>query len=137
MPDGAWQIIHADFYGPLPTGHYIIVLTDKYSRYPETEIINSISAKTSIPKLDAFFARRGIPHTFKSDNGPPFNGNYLPNKTGYQTRDINTRLAIKKIPENYNWVQELSRFLVSYSTTPHSSTNIPPAQFLLNRPVRT
>ena len=25
MPDGSWQIIHADFYGPLPIGQYIIV----------------------------------------------------------------------------------------------------------------
>ena len=40
MPDGPWQIIHADFSGPFPTGQYIIVLIDKYSRYPETEIIN-------------------------------------------------------------------------------------------------
>ena len=39
MPDRPWQIIHADFYGPLPTGQYIIVLIDKYSRYSETEII--------------------------------------------------------------------------------------------------
>ena len=38
--------------------------------------------------------------------------------------------------ENRNWVQELSRFLLSYRTTQHSSTNIPPAQLLFNRPVR-
>jgi hypothetical protein len=80
MPDGPWQFIHADFYGPLPTGQYIIVLIDKYSRYPEAEIINSTSAKTLIPKLDAIFARHGIPQTFKSDNRPPFNGNEFKNK---------------------------------------------------------
>ena len=57
MPGGPWQFIHADFYGPLPTGQYIIVVIDKYSRYPEAEIINSTSAKTLIPKLDAIFAR--------------------------------------------------------------------------------
>ena len=38
--------------------------------------------------------------------------------------------------ENRNWVQEISRFLLSYRITPHSSTNIPPAQLLFNRPVR-
>jgi transposase InsO family protein len=37
--------------------------------------MNSTSDKTLIPKLDVIFARHGIPHTFKSDNGPPFNGN--------------------------------------------------------------
>ena len=38
--------------------------------------------------------------------------------------------------ENRDWVQELSRFLLSYRTTPHSSTSAPPAQLLFNRPVR-
>ena len=38
--------------------------------------------------------------------------------------------------ENRNWVQELLRFLLSYRTTPHSSTRFPPAQLLFNRPVR-
>jgi hypothetical protein len=56
------------FMGQSPTGQYIIVLIDKYSRYPEAEILNSTSAKTLITKLDAIFARHGIPHTFKSDN---------------------------------------------------------------------
>jgi hypothetical protein len=23
MPEGAWQTVHVDFYGPLPTGQYI------------------------------------------------------------------------------------------------------------------
>ena len=38
--------------------------------------------------------------------------------------------------EHRNWTQELSRFLLSYRTTPHCSTKIPPAQLLFNRPVR-
>ncbi len=59
------------------TGQYVSVLIGKYSRYPEAGIIKSTSAKTVIPKLDAIFARHGIPYTFKSDNGPPFNTNEL------------------------------------------------------------
>ena len=35
--------------------------------------------------------------TFKSDNGPPFSGNDLPNKTAYQTRDIDTRLPTRQL----------------------------------------
>ena len=62
--------IHADFYEPLLTGQYLIVLIDKYSRYSEAEIINRTSGRILINKLDAIFARQGIPHTFKSDNGP-------------------------------------------------------------------
>ncbi len=60
-PEGPWQTMHADFYGPLPTEQYVLVLIDKYSRYPEAEIIKNTLAKTVIPKLDAIFARHGIP----------------------------------------------------------------------------
>ena len=49
MPDGPWQFIHADFYESLPTGQYIIVLIDKYSRYPEADIMNSTSVKHLFP----------------------------------------------------------------------------------------
>ena len=38
--------------------------------------------------------------------------------------------------EHPNWVQELSRLLLSYRTTPHCSTKVPPAQLLFSRPVR-
>ena len=156
MPEGPWQTIHADFYGPLPTGQYIIVLIDKYSRYPEAEIISSTSAKALIPKIDAILARHGIPLKFKSDNGPPFNSKefskYL-HKLGVKhetsipewpqgnseaeafmkplAKAIKTARA-----EHRNWTQELSRFLLSYRTTPHCSTNVPPAQLLFNRPLR-
>ena len=41
MPDGSWQTIHADCYGLLPTGQYIIILIHKYSRYPEAEITSN------------------------------------------------------------------------------------------------
>jgi hypothetical protein len=121
--------------------------------------MNSTSDKTLIPKLDVIFARHGIPHTFKSDNGPPFNGNEF--KTYLTKLGVTHETSTPECPqgnsvaeafmkplgkairtaraENRNWVQELSRFLffiLSYRTTPHSSTNIPPAQLLFNRSVR-
>ena len=40
----------------------------------EVELLTSTSAKAVIPKLDAIFARQGVPDILKSDNGPPFNG---------------------------------------------------------------
>ena len=97
MPEGPWQTLHADFYGPLLTGQYVIVVIDKYSRYPEAEIISNTSAKTLIPKLDAIFARHGIPHTFKSDNGPPFNGNDF--------KTYLTKLSIKHEKSTPEWTQ--------------------------------
>ena len=54
-------------------GHYVLVVIDDYSRFPEVEIVHSTSAKAVLPKLDRVFAAYGVPQVFKSDNGPPFN----------------------------------------------------------------
>ena len=37
VADRPWQQVKVNFYGPLPSGHYIIVLIDYYSRYPEVD----------------------------------------------------------------------------------------------------
>ena len=73
MPTGPWEIVHLDFYGPLPSGDYLLVVIDRYSRFPEVEI-KSTKASVVILKLDKIFATHGIPSTVKTDNGPPFNG---------------------------------------------------------------
>jgi len=74
MPDGPWQQVHVDLYGPLPSGEHLLVVIDRYSRYPEVEIVCSTKASSVIPKLDKMLATHGIPDTITSDNGPPFNG---------------------------------------------------------------
>ena len=61
MLNGPWQTIHADFYGPLPTGQYDIVLIDKHFRCTEAEVISNTSNKTLVLTLDAIFTRHGIP----------------------------------------------------------------------------
>ena len=55
-------------------GHYVLVVIDDYSRFPEFNIVHSTSAKTVIPKLDRIFAAYDVPQVVKSDNGPPFSG---------------------------------------------------------------
>ena len=72
LPDGPWEKVAVDFCGPMPTGEYLLVLMDEYSRFPIVEIIKSVSASTTVPKLDKIFAEYGIPLELKSDNGPPF-----------------------------------------------------------------
>lgn len=67
LPDGPWEKVAVDFCGPMPTGEYLLVLMDEYSRFPIVEIIKSVSANT-----DKIFAKYGIPLELKSDNGPPF-----------------------------------------------------------------
>ena len=40
--------VAVDFYGPLLTGEYLLLVTCKYSRYPFIEIVTSTAAKAVI-----------------------------------------------------------------------------------------
>ena len=72
LPPSPWHTLHIDFCGPFPTGEYLLVVVDAYSRFPEVDIIRSTSTTAIIPKLDRIFATHGIPAVLHSDNGPPF-----------------------------------------------------------------
>ena len=155
MPDGPWQKVHADFYGPLPSGEYLLVLIDRYSRYPEVEIVRSTKASVVIPKFDKIFATHGIPFSITTDNGPPFNSEAY--RRYLHTLGISYDTATPKWPqgnaevERFNqplgralitakvdgriWQQELNRFLLQYRTTPHATTKIAPSDLLFNRVV--
>ena len=49
LPPAPWHTVHVDFCGPFPTGEYLFVVIDAYSRFPE---VDSTAAKTILPKLD-------------------------------------------------------------------------------------
>ena len=74
LPDGPWEHLSADFSGPYPTGEYLLVVVDDYSRFPVVHTTKSTSARSIIPILDQIFSTFGIPKILKTDNGPPFNG---------------------------------------------------------------
>ena len=71
--DGPWQKVHADFYGPHPTGKYLLVLIDRYSQNPEFQVVRSTKASVIIPKFNKIFATHGIPLFITTDDGPHFN----------------------------------------------------------------
>ncbi len=153
MPDGPWQEVSIDFKGPFPSGEYLLVVVDDFSRFPEVEIVSSTSARAVLPKLDAIFARQGIPEIVRSDNGPPFNGREFaefaeqlgfkhrkctplwPRANGEAERFIRT--LVKTIRTARNWKQELWRFLRQYRATPHSTTKVSPSEALNGRKLRT
>jgi len=53
-----------------------LVVIDAYSRFPEVEIVHSTNGKGTISKLDRIFATHGVPKVLKSDNNPPFFGEF-------------------------------------------------------------
>ena len=91
LPSGPWQKLAADFCGPFPTGEYILVVIDEFSRYPEVEVLKSTSAKATIPKMDKILSTHGIPIEIKTDNGPSFNSQEFQefaNDLGFKHRKI-------------------------------------------------
>ena len=150
LPSGPWEEVSIDFCEI--AGHYVLVVIDDYSRFPEIEIVHSTAAKAFIPKLDRIFAAYGIPKVVKSDNGPPFSGhefaqfaNYLgfkhrkvtplwPEANGEVERFMKT--FGKVLRTTANWKQEMYRFLRNYRATPHYTTGVPPATALFGRPIR-
>ena len=66
LSERPWQNICMDFYGPLPSEDYILGTLDKYSCFPEIEILQSESALAAISLLDKVFSSRGV---WKNDNG--------------------------------------------------------------------
>lgn len=156
LPAAEWTELSADFLGPLPTGEYLLVLLDEYSRFPVIEIVNSTSSLTVIPVLDRVFSLLGSPTQLKTDNGPPWNSlemrkfaEYLGFKHRKVTpywplgngecerfmRTVEKVLRTAKI-EGKNWRQELFTFLRAYRNTPHPSTDKLPSQLLLHRNVK-
>ena len=61
LPKGPMAKVSSDFYGPLPTGEYILLVNCLYSRYPMVRIVYSTSAKAVIPKLEEIFSEFGYP----------------------------------------------------------------------------
>lgn len=157
LPEKAWEIIAIELMGPLPTGEYLLVTTDYYSRFVEVAILKRISAKEIQEELFELFARHGLPRTIVCDNGRQFTDEglkdwlnsygakvahvapYWPQANGEverQNRSILKRLKIA-YAQKKNWRNELLTFLMMYRSTPHSVTGVTPAELLFNRKLRT
>ena len=157
MPNAPWEKLHLDFKGPLPGGKYLLVVIDRYSRYPEVEIITSTNAKTVIRKLNKIFSAHGIPEIILTDNGPPFHSKefkmYLEqNNVSHQfstpywpqgnaeaerfMRTLGKVLTIGKLMHT-DLETALHQYLFQYRITPHSTTKVPPAELIFNRKIRS
>ncbi|CAC5387482.1 unnamed protein product [Mytilus coruscus] len=157
LPDGPWQDLCADLMGPFPTGEYVFVVVDYYSRWQEVAILKSVTTDKIIRSLDMMFSHHGIPISLKTDNGPQFTSrefyNYLsengvkhnrstpywPQANGEVERQNRTLLKAFRTAnaENRDWRKEIPKFLLANRSTPHSTTGKSPAELLFNRKIRT
>ena len=156
MPSAPWHKINIDFLGPLPPGDLLLVVIDRYSRYPEVEIVRSTKSSVVIPKLDKIFAVHSIPFELTSDSGPPFSGDefarylkllsvkFTPSTPKWPQGNAEVEGFMQPLSkalttafvEGKKWQQELCSFLLQYRITLHNTTKIPPSELLFNRTVR-
>ena len=108
--------------------------------------------------LHSVFARYGLPAQIVSDNGPPFqsveyseflqqNGiqrilvsSYHPSSNGLAERFVQTfKYALESSVADpaYTPQQQITRFLLSYRSTPHATTGSSPARLFLGRDLST
>ena len=157
LPTNIWENLSVDFCGPFPSGYYLMVIIDEYSRYPIVETLTSLTSKCVIPLLDKTFSIFGIPKVLKSDNGPPFNSHEFrkfAENMGFKHRKITplwpranaeSERFMKTIgkairaanTENRSWKQEIHTFLRNYRATPHATTGQSPAEVLFGRKINT
>ena len=105
LPGETMEKVSADFYGPLPTGEYLLLATCKYSRYPFIEIVTSTAAKVVIPHFERIFSEFGYPSEVTADNGPdhhfvPKNSKSMLQSLGLQYEIL--RLANRKQMDKRN-----------------------------------
>ena len=157
FPSAPWQHLAFDLLGPLPSGDYIFVVVDYYSRFFEMEFTKSITTEKIVSLMSKMFVTHGLPCSLRTDNGPQFISDHFkgylekngiehrrttplwPQANGEierQNRTILKRLRISQA-EGRDWRSQMDDFLMMYRSTPHSTTGVSPAELLFGRKIRT
>ncbi|XP_074026021.1 uncharacterized protein K02A2.6 isoform X1 [Leptinotarsa decemlineata] len=156
-----FERVHIDFLGPIKVGMYFI-LTDSYSKWLEVYQMstNRTSRKTEEVLRD-IFSRFGLPETVVSDNGPQFvsenikqfftrNGILHITTPPYHAQSNGAaEICVKIFKNKFNTALQdprnnnveistiISRILLTYRTSVHSSTGKTPYYLMFSRDPRT
>ena len=121
-------------------GHMFLLVLDAYSKWLEDFLMPTTTSNKTIKILKSLFARYGLPEQIVSDNGPQFTSDefkwfcksngvrhitgapHHPSTNGAIKRALQTMKSLKSTVNETGTIQtKLSRFLMSYYTTPHTS----------------
>ncbi|XP_056016954.1 uncharacterized protein K02A2.6-like [Ostrea edulis] len=155
--DAPWEQLAADFMGPLPSGDYLFVLVDYYSKYKVVEVMRSTTAEKTgqfLKKILSFF---GLPLSITTDNGPQFASEvfatYMHENQIHHHRitplwplangevERQNRSLMKSIriaqSEKKNWKDEFDNYLMRYRSSPHCVTGKSRSELMFGRKMRT
>ena len=155
-PNYPWQRLHVDFAGPF-LGTSFLIVVDAFSKWPEVIPMQSTTSVSTIKVLMQLIATHGLPERIVTDNGPQFTSEefeyflncngishtlsapYHPSTNGEAERFVQT---FKNAMRNYNAHAGnvstcISKFLLTYRSTPHASTGTSPSFLLMGRRLRT
>jgi hypothetical protein len=155
-PAKPWQRIHVDYAGPF-LGYMFLVIVDAKSKWPEVVMTTSTTSEKTVEILRNVFSRNGLPEILVSDNGPQFTSQefqhflqmngihhitsapYHPATNGLAERFVQTfKQGLRAVKDDPGTVQQkLSRFLMAYRNTPHSTTGEVPSVLFMGRRLRT
>jgi len=152
-----WHTVAGDFFGPLPSGHYLIAMVCETTGYPLVEAVTTTSARAILPICDRMFSEFGSPTVFRSDNGPPFQGKEFKDYCSYMgikherstpywprgnakverfMKNLGKTVRIAQL-EGQPWKQALNAFLRSYREAPHGSTGFSPYRLMFGREMKS
>ena len=153
LPNEICDTLNVDFLGPLSNGKYVFAIIDQQFTFPFAAVTPRFSAKNLIKVFHVIFGQYGYPRKLFSDNVRPFKSKEI---NDYFSKDAiihhriksywpqaNTEIGwfmktmMKVIHSAYieqnDWENTLQEDLFSYRVTPHSSTQIPPADMIYSR----
>ena len=130
-------------------GATYILVVDYFSRFIETQKLNSTTSSNIIVVLKSIFARHGIPDTVVTDNGPQYSSNefkifaesykffHVTSSPYYPKGNGEAERAVRTLKNLLKDVKDLYLALMSYRATPLPGCNLSPAQLLMGRRIRS
>lgn len=149
LPEGAWEDVNIDLFGPMPDNRHVLVVQDSFSRYPAAKIVASTKSTPVLNALDDIYMNYGNPERHRTDNGPPFNSQEFTDysrQNGIQHTKVFPYHAQANPAEtfmrplgkamkiaynsNQNKTTALNDLLIGYRSTPHPATGLAPGNML-------
>ena len=157
LPDRPWQMVHADFKGPIAKKYYLHTVIDQYSKFPMVEVCTSTSWEQMEPMLENALSTLGNVEQLTTDGGPPYDSHDFekfakrmgfrhhicspenPQANGFVEafQKVLVKMVHTAVIEKQDPKKVLHRYLASYRAAPHKTTGKSPYELLFNRKMQT